>query len=172
MKMIVMRPESAFLAVLAATAAGLAASQGLVAAALAHDTHANHDTHTYSAGEPGNPKRSARVVMITMTEKDDRMLFIPERIEVKRGEQIRFRLQNVGRLEHEFILASTEDNLKHAAAMKKHPDMEHEEPNGRRVEPGKKDDLVWRFTKRGTFEYGCLIPGHREAGMTGTVVVK
>jgi uncharacterized cupredoxin-like copper-binding protein len=26
--------------------------------------------------------------------------------------------------------------------------------------------------KRQTFENGCLIPGHREAGMHGTVVVK
>jgi len=24
----------------------------------------------------------------------------------------------------------------------------------------------------GRFEYGCLIPGHREAGMIGTIVVK
>ena len=29
-----------------------------------------------------------------------------------------------------------------------------------------------RFTKAGTFEFACLIPGHYEAGMKGTVVVK
>ncbi|TMJ98732.1 MAG: copper resistance protein, partial [Alphaproteobacteria bacterium] len=27
-------------------------------------------------------------------------------------------------------------------------------------------------TKTGTFEFACLIPGHREAGMMGKVVVK
>jgi uncharacterized cupredoxin-like copper-binding protein len=41
-----------------------------------------------------------------------------------------------------------------------------------RLAPGKSGEIVWRFTKPGTFEYGCLIPGHREAGMTGTIVVK
>jgi uncharacterized cupredoxin-like copper-binding protein len=50
--------------------------------------------------------------------------------------------------------------------------MEHDDPNARRVMPKKKGEIIWRFTKAGTFEYGCLIPGHREAGMTGTIVVK
>jgi uncharacterized cupredoxin-like copper-binding protein len=34
------------------------------------------------------------------------------------------------------------------------------------------DGLVWRFTKSGEFEFACLIPGHRESGMIGKVVVK
>jgi uncharacterized cupredoxin-like copper-binding protein len=33
----------------------------------------------------------------------------------------------------EFILANTADNLKHAALMKKYPDMEHDDPNGKTV---------------------------------------
>ncbi len=56
--------------------------------------------------------------------------------------------------------------------MKKNPEMEHDDPNAKRVAPKKKSEIVWKFTKAGTFEFGCLIPGHREAGMTGTVVVK
>ena len=56
--------------------------------------------------------------------------------------------------------------------MKKHPDMAHEEPNGRQLAPKKTGEIVWKFTKAGEFEYACLIPGHREAGMTGTIVVK
>ena len=126
----------------------------------------------FSAGEPGNPKRPARVVQVVMREGDGKMLFIPDRVEVKRGEQIRFVLRNNGELEHEFVLATADENIKHAEQMKKHPDMEHDDPNAKRVKPKKRDQLVWRFTKRGTFEFGCLIPGHREAGMLGTVVVK
>jgi uncharacterized cupredoxin-like copper-binding protein len=56
--------------------------------------------------------------------------------------------------------------------MKNNPAMEHEEPNGREVEPGKTGELVWRFSKAGEFEFACLIPGHREAGMVGKIVVK
>ena len=36
----------------------------------------------------------------------------------------------------------------------------------------RRGEIVWKFTKAGEFEYACLIPGHREAGMIGTIVVK
>jgi uncharacterized cupredoxin-like copper-binding protein len=97
---------------------------------------------------------------------------VPERIEVRRGEHIRFILHNEGKHDHEFILATKEENLKHAAAMRKNPDMEHDDPNGIRLAPGQSGEFLWRFSKPGTFEYSCLIPGHREEGMIGTVVVK
>jgi uncharacterized cupredoxin-like copper-binding protein len=131
-----------------------------------------HSHATFSAGEPGNPKKRSRVVVVTMKEGDGKMMFVPERVEIKRGEQIRFVLQNNGELEHEFILATAAENVKHAEEMKKNPDMEHDDPNAKRVKPKKKSEIVWRFTKAGTFEYGCLIPGHREAGMIGTIIVK
>ena len=70
------------------------------------------------------------------------------------------------------MLATIEENLKHAEEMKKNPDMEHDDPNGKRLQPKRNAEIVWRFTKRGEFEYGCLIPGHREAGMFGKVIVK
>jgi uncharacterized cupredoxin-like copper-binding protein len=81
-------------------------------------------------------------------------------------------LKNSGELAHEFILATTDENLKHAELMKKFPEMEHDDPNSKTLQPKGNSEIVWRFTKRGTFEFGCLIPGHREAGMTGTIVVK
>jgi len=148
-----------------ATIAGLLALA--MSQALAHEDHG-----TYSAGEPGDAKKPARIVQVTMREGDGKMMFIPDRVEVKRGEQIKFVIRNNGELEHEFILATTAENLKHAELMKKVPDMEHDDPNGKRVAPKKGDEIVWKFTKAGTFEYGCLVPGHREAGMIGTVVVK
>ena len=131
----------------------------------------NHDD-SYPAGEPGNPKKPARNVQVTMGESGGKMLFAPARIEIRKGEQIRFMLRNNGELDHEFILATTAENLKHAAAMKKNPDMEHDDPNGKRLTPKKTDEIVWKFTKAGEFEYSCLIPGHRDAGMIGTVIVK
>ena len=135
-------------------------------------SHSHSHGETFSAGEPGNPKKPSRTVKVTMGESDGKMLFVPARIEVKRGEQIKFVLRNNGELEHEFVLASTADNLKHAEAMKNNPNMAHEEPNGRQLAPKKTSELVWKFTKAGEFEYACLIPGHREAGMIGTIVVK
>ncbi len=140
-----------------------------------HQGHSRggHAAHTsFSAGAPGDPAKPARTVQVTMREGDGKMLFVPDRLEVKRGEQVRFVLTNAGELEHEFVLNTTAENLKHAEEMKANPDMHHQDPNGRRLAPKKKDEIVWRFTKAGQFEYGCLIPGHREAGMTGQIVVK
>ena len=134
--------------------------------------HSHSHDEAFSAGKPGNPRKPARVVQITMTEKDGKMAFMPARIEVKKGEQIKFVLRNNGELDHEFILATTAENLKHAEVMKKNPDMEHDDPNGKRLAPKKTAEIVWKFNKAGEFEFACLIPGHRESGMLGTVVVK
>jgi uncharacterized cupredoxin-like copper-binding protein len=69
------------------------------------------------------------------------------------------------------MLDSVEKNAKHSEAMKQNPEMEHDEPNGRRVNPAGTSEILWRFSKMGTFEFACLIPGHSEAGMKGVVTV-
>jgi uncharacterized cupredoxin-like copper-binding protein len=135
--------------------------------ARAHEGHGH-----FSAGEPGNPKKPARTVKVTMVEEGKKMLFEPAVIEVKLGEQIRFVLMNGGTEDHEFILATQKDNRKHAEQMKKFPEMEHDDPNAKRLSPFNTAEIVWKFTKRGEFEYACLIPGHLEAGMLGRVIVK
>lgn len=156
--------SSSILISVAVFAAPVAASPGAA-------EHSHHATG-FSAGEPGNSKKPARVIHITMQESAGKMVFVPERIEVRKGEQVKFVLRNSGELDHEFVLATTVENVKHAEEMKKNPDMEHDDPNAKRIAPKKTGEIIWKFTKRGRFEYGCLIPGHREAGMTGIVIVK
>jgi len=107
-----------------------------------------------------------------MREEDGRMIFQPDRLRVRTGEQVRFLLRNNGQIEHEFVVATLEDNLQHMKAMEANPDMRHEEPNARRLEPKQTGEILWRFTKPGSFDFSCLIPGHRQAGMTGTIVVE
>jgi uncharacterized cupredoxin-like copper-binding protein len=144
---------------------------GVLAFAAASRSDAHEGEH-FSAGEPGDPKKPFRVVEVTMHEGNGAMSYEPSTLDVKRGEQIKFVITNAGLLAHEFILADTKDNLKHALLMQKYPDMEHDDPNGKTVQPGGKAEILWRFSKVGTFEFSCLIPGHREAGMLGTVTVK
>ena len=115
---------------------------------------AGHQDDTFSAGEPGEANKPARIVQVTMGEADGKMTFTPNKIEVKKGEQIKFMLRNNGELDHEFILATTAENLKHAESMKKNPDMEHDDPNGKRLAPKKTSEIVWKFTKRGTLSDG------------------
>ena len=142
--------------------------------ALAHsDGHgAGHRGHGSAAGEPGDPKQAGRVIEIVMREGPGTMTYTPDRIEVSRGEQVKFVLRNAGELRHELLIDSVANNARHKIEIEKHPDMSHQEPNGRHVEPRQSAELVWRFTTAGTFEFACLIPGHYETGMKGVVVVK
>ena len=141
------------------------AAMVIAGSASAHD-HAHRKS--WSAGEPGDPKKPARTIEVVMKE----MAYEPGTIEVKRGEQIRFVIRNAGTEDHEFLLATTKENLAHAEMMKKHRHMKHAEPNAVTLEPKQSTELLWKFTKAGTFEYSCLIPDHREYGMTGRVTVK
>jgi uncharacterized cupredoxin-like copper-binding protein len=156
------------IALVSAVIGGAALTQiGLDQPVLAHT-----DGHAFAAGEPGDPKKPSRVVEIDMTESPGSMTYTPNKIDVRKGEQIKFVLKNTGHLAHEFLIDSFENNAKHKIEMEKNPEMEHDEPNGARVEPKKAAEILWRFTKAGTFEFACLIPGHYETGMKGTVVVK
>ena len=127
---------------------------------------------TFAAGKPGDPKKkTARTIEIIAREADGKMTYSPDKIEVRRGEQIRFVIKNEGELAHEFLLDSFEGNAKHKVQMEKNPEMEHDDPNGKRLEPKRTGEILWLFDKAGTFEFACLIPGHYEAGMKGVVTV-
>lgn len=132
---------------------------------------AGHDDDR-AYGEPGDPKKPARTVLITMKEGDQKMQFLPNEVKIRKGEQIKFVIRNNGLLDHEIVIATLEENLKHAEEMAKNPDMEHDDPNARRLEPKKAGEIVWKFTKAGEFDFSCLLPGHREAGMFGKIIVR
>jgi len=138
----------------------------------AHDQGHQHDLSDTPFGKPGNPKAKSKTINLSLVEGNGTMAFEPNVITLKKGQQVRFRLVNKGALDHEFMLGTLEMNLQHAEEMKKNPDMEHDDPNGKRLTSGQKGEIVWLFNKAGTFDYSCLIPGHREAGMTGKIIVK
>ena len=155
---------------------GAAAAAALLFAATYNPANAGpgakgHTHSTFAAGEPGDPTKPLRVIEVVMREGNGSMSYLPDKIEVARGEQIKFVLKNEGALKHEFMLDTIEANAKHAIAMQKNPEMEHADPNGHQIEPKKSGELLWRFTKAGTFEFACLHPGHYEGGMKGVIVV-
>lgn len=119
-------------------------------------------------GRTGDPRKAARTIRVDM---GDRMRFSPDTIEVKPGDTVRFVVRNSGRTMHEMVLGTMKALRDHAELMKKHPGMEHDEPYMAHVAPGKSGEIVWQFTQAGEFEYGCLVPGHFEAGMKGRIRV-
>jgi uncharacterized cupredoxin-like copper-binding protein len=120
-------------------------------------------------GREGDPRKARRTVSV---ETSDAMRYFPEQIHVKKGQTLRFIVRNAGELPHEMVLGTMDDLKKHSAMMRKGGAMSHDGPNVVHVEPGGTGRLVWHFTKAGEFYYGCLVPGHFEAGMIGTVVVR
>jgi uncharacterized cupredoxin-like copper-binding protein len=120
-------------------------------------------------GIAGDAKAVQRTITIQMT---DDMRFTPAHIDVQLGETLRLRAENKGKVLHEIVIGTKAELDAHAELMKKHPNMEHDEPYMAHVSPGKKGDVVWLFNRAGTFDFACLIPGHYTAGMRGTITVK
>ena len=120
-------------------------------------------------GIAADPKKAVRTMQIEMA---DSMRFTPSEVKVTQGEIVRFVVTNKGKQMHEMVLGTMDDLKKHSELMKKHPGMEHDEPHMAHVSPSKTAEMGWRFSKAGTFYYGCLLPGHLEAGMIGKVIVE
>ena len=155
---------------LAASALGL----GLPGLAQAHGTedHAAKSRPILKEqkdwGIAGDASAVRRTIEVGMA---DTMRFTPDRIAVRLGETVRFRVKNAGRTMHEFVIGTPAENAKHAELMIKFPNMEHDEPYMAHVSPGKTGEIIWTFNRAGTFEFACLIAGHYQAGMVGTITV-
>jgi uncharacterized cupredoxin-like copper-binding protein len=147
-----------------------AAAVLLSASALAAGDHAGtHGNSGNSAiGKPGVAAKVTRTVTVDM--RDD-MRFHADVIRARKGETIRFIAKNSGKLKHEMVLGAPKDLKEHAELMKKHPGMEHDDPNMVTVEPGKTGEIIWQFTTNGKVDFACLQPGHFDAGMKGQIHV-
>jgi uncharacterized cupredoxin-like copper-binding protein len=120
-------------------------------------------------GIAGQRAAARRTITLDMT---DAMRFTPDDITVQEGETVRLVARNSGRMRHELVIGTAAALAEHAAMMAKHPDMEHDEPYMVHVEPGQAGEIVWHFNRPGRFEFACLIAGHYQAGMRGTLVVQ
>jgi len=113
----------------------------------------------------------AETVRIEAGEDGAKMFFEPKDLVLKVGTPYVIELVNVGKIKHEWAA----DKFFPTVAFRKAEDAagEYKGPLLREVEAfaGKQVDLYLIPTKAGTFEIICMIPGHREAGMEGTITV-
>ena len=146
------------------------------AAAFSHETQHPPRKATSSAmpaeqkawGIAGQPRAVRRTIEIAAA---DDMSFTPSVIEVREGDTVRLRLKNRGKDLHELVLGTPAEIESHAALMKKHPTMEHDEPWMTHVQPGKTGEVVWHFNRAGDFDFACLVKDHYELGMAGRIRV-
>jgi uncharacterized cupredoxin-like copper-binding protein len=136
-----------------------------------HDEHG--ESHSYWFGQPGDAARASRTIRIIAED----IRFEPAAITVRVGETIAFEIVNQGQLEHEFVLADATAQAEHEKEMQEMArampgmSMDHRDPNAVSVKAGETKTLPWVFTKAGTLQYGCHVPGHFQAGMVGQVTV-
>jgi uncharacterized cupredoxin-like copper-binding protein len=129
---------------------------------------AHIDAKQTAFGQAGDLQKVSRTIRIAGT---DDMRYTPSKLTVEVGETVRFVVSNPGKRYHELVIGTEEELKSHYAIMKKFPNMEHDEPHMAHVGPGKTGEIVWQFSKAGDFHFACLIPGHWEAGMAGTIKV-
>ncbi len=79
--------------------------------------------------------------------------FEPKEVKVKAGQPVRLVLENKGVIEHDIVVEKL--GVKTAA-----------------IQPGKTAELTFTPKAKGRYPIVCSVPGHKEAGMTGTLVVE
>ena len=151
-------------------------------------------TIAYSAsmnmiGEEGDPNKIDRVVSIKMYDN----YYEPNLVKIKKGETIKFIIENLGEMVHEYNIGTKEMHIKHQPEMQKLIDHEiilvdkidkikmkkmskmdhslgHSHANSIMLEPKSSGELIWKFSKDINLEMACNIPGHYESGMVGNLV--
>ena len=148
---------------------GMHDHMGQVQHAGPHGGHTPGMSHGTQVGRAGLAAEVNRTVPIDM---HDNMRFNPQKIEINAGDTVRFFIRNAGQQKHDFVIGTREELAQHAQMMQQDPNMAHGDPNMISLQPRQRGGVIWHFDKPGTYYFGCLLPGHYDAGMIGTIVVK
>lgn len=111
-------------------------------------------------------------VVVTLDAKD--LAYNHEAITVQAGQPVLLKFTNSGALAHDF----TVDSIPLAAG---HSDDGHADSHGTstapdadlhfHLEPGESGEFTFTPTESSTYTFYCSVPGHKEGGMEGTLIV-
>ena len=112
---------------------------------------------------------------VTLTAKN--MTFSPSSFEATAGTPVVLTLVNEDALEHDFsILEIPVESVSEPDTVSAEHEMEMGPAAAEpvlhvAVEPNETNELTFTPTKPGNYEFYCTVPGHKEAGMVGTMTV-
>lgn len=141
-------------------------------------------------GKKGKQEDVTRVIKVLMYDN----YFEPSSFQVQSGETIKFEVENVGELVHEFNIANPMMHIQHQSEMQKMVEMEilfadsidkdkmkkmskmdksmaHSHANSVLLEPKGSKDLIWKFENASNVEIACNVPGHYDVGMIAKVAI-
>ena len=142
-------------------------------------------------GSKGNETDITRVIKVVMYDN----YYEPSSFHIKKGETIKFEVENAGMLVHEFNIANKMMHMKHQPEMikmaengilfafsidkekmkkmaKMDKSMGHSHSNSVLFEPKQKGEIIWKFDNAVNIEVACNVPGHYQAGMIAKVNIK
>ncbi len=142
-------------------------------------------------GSKGKETDVTRVIKVVMYDN----YYEPNSFQIKKGETIKFEVENAGMLVHEFNIANKMMHMKHQPEMikmaengillafsidkekmkkmaKMDKSMGHSHSNSVLLEPKQKGDIIWKFDDAVNIEVACNVPGHYQAGMIAKVNIK
>jgi uncharacterized cupredoxin-like copper-binding protein len=142
-------------------------------------------------GSKGNETDITRVIKVVMYDN----YYEPSSFQIKKGETVKFEVENAGMLVHEFNIANKMMHMKHQPEMVKMAEngillafsidkekmkkmakmdksMGHSHSNSVLLEPKQKGDIIWKFDNAVNIEVACNVPGHYQAGMIAKVNIK
>ena len=139
-------------------------------------------------GSKGNLDEVDRIIKVKMYDN----YYEPKSFKIKKGETIKFEVENLGQLVHEFNIANAMMHKKHRPEMLKMVENEilmadtinrekmkkmakidkamgHTHSNSVLLAPTEKGNLIWKFENAMDIEIACNVPGHYEIGMIAKV---
>lgn len=94
--------------------------------------------------------------------------FTPDRLELERGDTVRFIVENGDPIDHELIIGDRRLQLRHENGTEQHHGTKDGEVS---VPAGETAETRYRFEDEGTLIFGCHLPGHYDYGMRGEIRV-
>ena len=139
-------------------------------------------------GSKGVLDEVTRVIKVKMYDN----YYQPNSFSIEAGETIKFEVENLGLLVHEFNIANKLMHIKHQPEMSKMAEngillpfsidkekmkkmakmdksMGHSHSNSVLLEPKQKGEIIWKFINAVNIEIACNVPGHYQAGMIAKV---
>ena len=139
-------------------------------------------------GFKGKESDINRVIKVKMYDN----YYEPNSFQIKAGETIKFEVENLGELVHEFNIANKMMHIKHRPEMEKMVEneilladsidkekmkkmakmdkaMAHSHSNSVLLEPKQKGNIIWKFDNAVNIEIACNVPGHYQVGMIAKV---
>tara|TARA_B100001115_G_scaffold48088_1_gene35603 strand:+ start:70 stop:573 length:504 start_codon:yes stop_codon:yes gene_type:complete len=139
-------------------------------------------------GSKGKEGDVTRVIRVAMYDN----YYEPSSFKIKAGETIKFEVENLGELVHEFNIANKMMHIKHQPEMQKMVENEilladsidkvkmkkmakmdkamgHSHSNSVLLEPKQKGNIIWKFDNAVNIEIACNVPGHYQVGMIAKV---